>query len=218
MAWAAIGVGAISLTKGIIDSNNASSKDKVAQSKITPYKTPKELIDVLNASQNNAQSGLGADSLNYLTSQTDNAFSGSVSAAQRLGADPNALSALFGQKIDGVMRIGEVDHQAKLQNFSQFINAENTMAANNAAEQKSQQDQLKDQLQRIAQEKAQASAQITNGLNTGLSAYSDYKLGQLYKENNNTSPLPVSSTTNSTGYIPDLVTSQSLRQPGMGIN
>lgn len=209
MSWVSAAIAVGGAVYGGIKANKASKDAKPAQAKIKPYQTPKEVFEVLQATQANAQTGFDATTLDYLTNQTDQAFAGSLGVAQRLGSDPNALSAVFGQKINGIMQIGAQNHQLQMQNFSAYLNAQNAVAAGDAAEQKSAQDQLKDQLQKIAIDKQMATAQISNSINTGISAYSNYKIGQLYNTPNANTSVP--QTTNSTGYMPSTVNSNSLR-------
>lgn len=221
MSSAIIGVGlaAASIGYGIVKDVNANKANKAAQAKIKPYQTPQEVYDVLNATQANAGSGFGSTTLDYLTNQSDNAFAGSLGTAQRLGADANALSAIFGQKIDGIMQVGAQNHQLQMQNFSAYINALNATGANSAAEQKSQQDLLKDQLQKIANDKAIAAGQISQGINTGLATLSNAEMMKLYRQNNGVTNTYVPQTTNSTGYMPSTIPSASstLRMQGLTI-
>lgn len=216
MSSAIIGVGlaAVSIGYGVAKDVKANKASKDAQALIKPYKTPQAVYDVLQATENNAGSGFDPTTLNYLNNQTDNAFAGSTATAERLGADPNALSAIFGQKINGIMEIGAQNHQLQMQNFSAYINALGTVGANDAAQQKSQQDQLKDQLQKIANDKAVAAGQISQGINTGLATLSNYEMAQLYKTQN--PALPVTGRGMSNTYNPALA-SQTLRQTGLQI-
>lgn len=210
-----IGLSAVSIGLGVAKGIKADKAAKAAQAKIEPYKTPQEVYDVLNATQANAGSGFDATTLDYLNNQSDSAFAGSLATAQRIGADPNALSAIFGQKIDGIMEVGAQNHAMQMQNFSAYINALNATGASSAAEQKSQQDLLKDQLQKIANDKAIAAGQISQGINAGIAGIANSQMAKLYATNNNnvaqTTYTP--QTTNSTGYIPPAVTqtSQGLR-------
>jgi len=214
-AWAAAAVAVGTTVYGAVKADKASKDAKKAQAKIKPYKTPKEVYDVLNATQANASTGFDAATLDYLTKQTDNSFAGALSTAQQLGADPNALSAIFGQKVDGIMQIGAQNHQLQMANFSAYLNAKNAISAGDAAEQKSVQDQLKDQLQKIAIDKQNATAQISQGINTGISAAAMYGMGQLYKPEGAVS---IPQTTNTTGYIPPAAaSSNSLRATGAKI-
>lgn len=215
--WAAIGVGVVSIGVGAAQKIKADKAAKAAQGKIQPYKTPKEVFDVLNATQANAQSGFDQSTLGYLTGQTDQAFAGSIGSAQRLGADPNVLSSIFSQKVDSIKGIAAQDAQLQMQNFSAYLNALNATGASSAAEQKSQQDLLKDQLQKIAMDKQIASQQISQGINAGISGIANYSLGQLLNPNDPRATVP--RTTNSTGYTPPPVVSQSeqYRKKGLGI-
>lgn len=180
MSWAAIAVGAVSIGAGVVKGAKANRDARAAQARIKPYETPQEVYDVLNATQNNAQTGFDPTTLNYLTNQSDNAFAGSLATAERLGSDPNALSAIFGQKVNGIMEIGAQNHSLQMQNFNAYINAQSAVAANSASEQKSAQDLLKDQLQQIAMNKQIAAGQISQGVNAGISAYSNYQMAKLY--------------------------------------
>ncbi len=215
--WAAIGVGAVSITAGLIQKSKANKANNALQAQVKPYKTPQAVYDVLAATQNNAQSGFNPTTLNYLTSQTDDAFSSSLSTAQRLGADPNAMSAIFKQKIDAISGIASSDHQLQMQNFSAYINALNATGASDAAEQKSKQDIIKNQLQKVAQDKADATQQIGQGINAGLSGLASNQLAKLYGDNSET-PI-IYKNTNTTGYNPDIIpiNSNPLRQTGLTI-
>lgn len=216
--WAAIAVGAVSIGVGVAKDIKANKDSKAAQAKIKPYETPKEIYDVLNATEANAGSGFDPETLNFLTNQSDNAFGGSLATAERLGADPNALSAIFGQKVNSIMEIGAQNHQLQMANFSAYLNALNSVGANDAAEQKSKQDLLKDQLQKIAMEKQIAAGQISQGINAGIAGISNAAMAKLY----GTGATPntyAPQTTNTTGYVPPPVTStsQTLRQTGLQI-
>lgn len=209
-----LAIAAFQIGKGIVDSNNAKKAAREAQGRIKPYKTPQEVYDLLNATKYNAQSGFDAQTLDYLTNQTDSAFAGSLSTAEQLGADPNALSAIFGQKINGIMQISAQNHQLQLQNFNAYINALSSVGANDAAEQKSVQDQLKDQLQKIGIDKQVATQQISAGINTGISAISNAEMMKLYKEQNTNVQNPYAQqSVNTNGYLTNPITTRSLQLP-----
>lgn len=213
-----VGLAAVSIGLGVAKDVKANKANKAAQAQIKPYKIPQAVLDVLQATEANAGSGFDKTTLNYLTSQTDNAFGGSLATAERLGADPNILSSIFAQKVDAISGIAAQDHQLQMANFSAYINALNATGANDAVEQKSQQDLLKDQLQKIAQDKAVASQQISQGINAGISGLSTAAMMKLYgqpKVPDVYSP----RTSNTTGYLPPPVTpnSQNLRQTGLQI-
>lgn len=217
MSWVAAAVTVGGIVYGEVKASKAKKDEKKALAQVQPYKTPQEVYDVLNATQYNAQSGFDASTLNFLTNQTDSAFAGSLAIAERLGGDPNALSAIFTQKINAIKQISAEDHQLHTQKFSTYLNALNAVGANSAAEQKSQQDLLKNELQRIANEKALATQQITSSLNTGITAYSNAQMAKLYNTNNAIDNTYIPQTTNSTGYLPNTTSSQNLRQTGLQI-
>lgn len=175
-----LGLGILQTGIGIVDtlSNKAKQKKLLGQRKA--YQTPQEVFDILNATQNNASQGLDATTLNYLTNQTDQAFSSSIGAANRLGADPNDLSAIFSQKVNSIMQIGAQNHQANMANFRQYLNALGTVADNKAAEYKSQQDIIKDKLQAAGVNLQTATGNISSGVNTVLSSLSAAQIANLY--------------------------------------
>lgn len=152
------------------------------------FQTPDEIFDILNATQSKAANGLGAETLNYLTDQTDRSFSSSVGASSLLGGNPNDLSALFDQKMQGLMKIGSANQAANLANFSQYLGALNTVADNAAAEQISADNLLKDAIQGKSAAAADANKNIQNGLNTMVGAGAAYAQGQLYKDKKDKKP------------------------------
>lgn len=179
-----LGVGALETGLSIIQEMKAKKERNRLLAQEKAYQTPQEIYDALNASENYASQGFDPTTLNYLNTQTDQAFSSGVNSAEFLGGDPNTLSSLFGQKIDAIMKIGAQNHQLNTQNFSQYLSALDTLGANKAAEQKSQQDILKDKIQAQSANVQSASQGVSNGLNTVLSTLSASQLSNLYKNKN----------------------------------
>lgn len=188
-----LGLGVLQEGLGIIQGINTKKKINNLLSQEKAYQTPQQVFDILHATQNNASQGYDPNTLNYLNSQTDQAFSTAVGASARAGGDPNDLSALFGQKINSIMKIGADNHQLNTQNFSQYLSALGSVADNNAAEQKSQQDILKNKLQAAGVNMASSTGNISGGLNTILSTLSADKMARLYATNNKTTPALVTT-------------------------
>lgn len=159
-------------------SGNAAKKKALAQRK--PYQTPQEITDILNLTESNAQQGYDPNTLAYLTNQTDRAFSGALGTAELLGANPNDLSGIFDQKIQGLMKIGAENHQSNMENLSKYLGALDSVASNKAAEQKSKQDIVKDYLQAAGQEVQTGTANISGGINTAFSSLVAGKTGGIY--------------------------------------
>lgn len=144
------------------------------------YKTPEEVYKILNATLNQA----GGDTItrDFQTNQLDRTFSQIMGGATKLGADPNDLSALFDQKIQGIMKVGQGFHASNMESFSKIVSAYNLVADNKAAEQKSLRDSIADENRQSAQQKQDALQNITGGVNAGISAYSAGKTTDLYKQ------------------------------------
>lgn len=174
------GLGAIQSAVGVVQAIKAKKAQKKLLAQRKTFQTPDEIFDILNATQANAQSGFDPVTLNYLTNQTDQAFSGSIGAAERLGADANDLSAIFNEKVNSIMQIGSQNHQLNMANFSAYLGALDTVAANKAAEQKSKEDLLRDKLQAEGLNLQAATGNIAGGINTGLAALSASQIGNLF--------------------------------------
>lgn len=175
-------LGAVQTGIGLVKGGKAKNDFEAAMKLRKPFETPDELYKLLQATQNNAQSGFDAETLDYLTSESDRAFTGSLTTTQRMGGTPNDASALFDQKLQGIMKIGAQNHALNLENFSKYLGALNTMADSKAAEWASQQDILKDRLQAANANRAAAAKNVEGGLNTIIGAASSYLSGQLGEE------------------------------------
>lgn len=175
-----LGIGLLQAGVGIVGDITNKSRQKKYLGELKAYKTPQEVFDILNATQNNASQGLDPVTLNYLTNQTDQAFSSSIGAATRLGADPNDLSDIFLQKINSIMKIGAENHTENMRNYSAYLSALGTVADNKAAEFKSQQDIIKNKLQATGVNLATATGNISGGLNTILSTLTADQIANFY--------------------------------------
>lgn len=178
MSWVAAGVAGAQLAFGVVKKIKADKDAKNAKSRRTPYKTPEEISKILNASFSGAQGDTIAE--NSRTNQLDMAFSQALGTSTRLGADPNDLSALFGQKMQGIFANIETSHKERMEGFSKVLAAYNLVADNKAAEWKSKQDFVKDDLQAAAESKKDAMATIGSALNAGISINSSEKIKGLY--------------------------------------
>lgn len=172
---------------GAIQSIGGSQRAKRLMQQRTAYKTPEEYFDILNATQNRAQEGFDAFTLNYLTNQTDRAFDANLDASVRLGADPNQLSAAFDQKMQSLMKIGSENARLNMDNFSRYLGALDVLGQNDAAEQKSRDDLIKDQLQSAAADKQAGLQNIFGAANAFMASRSADKISDLFKSNSGTS-------------------------------
>lgn len=176
------GMAAVQGALGIVQTIAADAKLKRLRAKRTAYKTPEEYYEIMQAAQSMAQSGFDPFTLNFLTNQTDRAFSSSVGAATRLGANPNDLSMLLDNKMQGVMKIGAENHRLNMENFSRFLSAKDVIGQNKAAEWKSQQDMIKDDMQAAAADKAAGIQNIGSAANSAISLGASSQTSDLYKQ------------------------------------
>lgn len=176
-------LGAAQTGLGIIQDINAQKDIKNLKKQRKAYQTPEEIFKVLQATENRAQQGFDAQTLDYLTNQTDRAFDSVLGTATRLGADPNDLSAAFDQKMQGIMKIGAQNQALNMETFNRYLGAMDTVAANKAAEQKSQQDLIRDDLQAASGNKAAGLQNIAGGINTYIAGQASADMKQLFKDN-----------------------------------
>ncbi len=208
------GIGILETGIGLLQEGKANRDIKKYLGRQKAFKTPDEVFDILNATQNNMQGDTQV--LDYLTNQTDQAFSSSLSAATRLGADPNALSSIFSQKVNQIMKIGADQHQNNMANYGQYLNALGLVADNNSAEQKSQNDINNNYLQAASRNKQVGTANVSGGINTFLGGLSAMGIGDLYNLDG-TPKVKATDTVaaRTTGGIPNMATSSSRTLTGL---
>lgn len=177
-----MGLGVLQAGLGVLQSLKAKKEMKKLLAQRKAYQTPEEVFQILQATQQNAQSGFDATTLNYLTSQTDQAFSSSLGAISRLGGDPNSMSSLFGQKVNSIMKIGAENHQLQMKNFTQYLGALNSVAENRAAEWQSEENIKKDKMQAAGVNMQAGTANVSGGINTLLSTLSAEQIAELYRK------------------------------------
>jgi hypothetical protein len=176
-------LGAIQTGIGIVKSIGSKKRTNKLIDQLNPYATPDAFYQGLNLTESRAQ----GDTITrgYQQDQLDNAFAGYLGAATNLGADPNQLSAAFGQKIQGLMQVGEQFHQSNTQAFSAMLQGYNALAENKTAEQVSKNDIVKNRIQAENANFKTANDNIGNGLNTLLASLSSKGMMDLFSQNGN---------------------------------
>lgn len=181
MSWAGLAIGAATVIGGEISKSSANSKAKKLRAQRKTFTTSSEVFDIVSATTSRASSGYGAETLDYLTNQIERAGAGVQGTAKRMGANPNDLSALFDQQMQGLMKVGAENNALNMENFSKFIGAKELLSKNIEAEWASSQGMIRDDLQAAAQAKQEATAQISSGINAGISSIASSKISDLYK-------------------------------------
>jgi len=176
------GLGVIQTVDGFIQRGKAKKQMAKLQAQRKAYETPEEVYKILQATQQNAQTGLGAQTLNYLTGNADQVFSQAIGAITLNGGDPNSLGALFEQRVNQSMAIGAQDQAAQMANFAKYLGALNTLGENKAAEQQSKDNLLKDQIQAASAQGADATKGIQSGTNAVIGSFAAGQQMNLYKD------------------------------------
>lgn len=175
-----LALGGLQTALGIYQGIAGGARSQRALRKRRAYQTPEEILDLAKFDQSRAGSGLSPQTLQYLTGNADNALSTSLGTAARLGGDPNQLSNLLEQRFQQNLGIGAQNQIENMKNYSLFRESLQTLAANDAAEQKSREDLIKDQLQAAGAMQQQAVPNVLGGGNTILNTLSSAKIAELF--------------------------------------
>lgn len=176
MSWVALGVGVVSVGVGIAKDAKANKLVKER----TPYSTPSEMYDILNATSSMASNGYDAFTLNYLQEQINRAGGQSLNAATRLNADPNEIADILDREIMGYMKIGADNSAQQYARFDKFMEAKKMIAGSKDAEWSSRDSLLKDRIAAAAQQKQDAFQNAYTSFNAAGSLYAMDKQKSLY--------------------------------------
>lgn len=170
-----IGAQGLGAAVGLVQAIGGLGKEKRLERKANKlfsqrkaFETPKEIFDILQMTQNDAQTGLSSETQNYLTGQADRGLASTLDAATLLGADPNQLSSTLDSYFQDIFKIGNENELAKMKKFDNLINATSLVAQNEEAEQISRDNLIKDQLQGVAADRQAATQGVQSGLNLAL--------------------------------------------------
>lgn len=179
MPFVGAGLGVLQAGIGIIQDIKAKKKINGLLDQEKPFQTSQQVYDILNASLNNAQ----GDTItrNYETNAVDQNLSDSVNAATKLGADPNVLSSIFQNSVNGIMKVGQQFHESNTAAFSNVLNAFKLLSDNKDAEYASQQGIIKDRLAAAGANLQTGTANVSGGLSNILSSLSSKATGDLFK-------------------------------------
>ena len=177
------GMGVLQSTLGLIQQGKARKEINRLMSQRKAFTTPEEVYQTLQATQANAQTGLGSEVLSYLTGQNERGLSQGIGAATLLGGDANDLGALLDRYNTQSMNIGAQDQAAQMANFSRYLGALGVVAQNREAEWQSRDNLLKDRIQAAAARGQQGTLNLQSGLNATLGAITAGQQMGLYNQN-----------------------------------
>lgn len=175
-------IGGVQAGVGAVQAIAGQARLKRLMQKRTAYVTPDEIGDMNNMAMNAAQSGFGADTLKYLTSQTDRALTSSLGAAERLGADPNDIANIFDRNVQAIMKTSADNEMLQMQKFNKLYETMTNVAKGKEAEWQSKEMILKDQMAAAAQQVQAGTQNIQSGLNAGLQGLTNAGEADLFKQ------------------------------------
>lgn len=175
-------IGAVQAITGLFKGNKAAADAKRLRASRKAFQTSDEVYDIVNQTENKAQTGFDPATMQYLDTQIDNTTAAGLGTAARLGANPNDLSAILDQSLMASMKVGADNATMQMENFSKYLGAEQLLANNLDAEWASQQGMIKDDLQAAGQARQEATAQIGAGISNTIAGISAIETEKLYKE------------------------------------
>lgn len=175
-------IGGVQAVAGIAQSVSGNRRLKRLAAQRETYKTPDEVYDAFNLSVNQAQSGLGANTKQYLTTQNDRAFSSSLDAVTKLGGDPNSVANIFDAQMNNIMKVSAADDEARLRKMDTVYKNLAMVAQGKDAEYASEQNLIKDKMAAEAAKVEAGQKNMQSGANMMLSAYANGETNKLYKE------------------------------------
>jgi len=144
------------------------------------YQTPEEIMQIVQMQQNNAQTGFGAETTEYLTTGANRGLAAGLGTAKMLGADPNALGGILDGYFQDIFKIGGENELLKMKKFDGLIDATKLLAQHKDAEWQSEENLIKDQLQAASAKAGAGQLNLQSGINLGLNALSSFATNNLY--------------------------------------
>lgn len=186
---------------GFIQAGRANKELKNLFKQRKAFQTPQEIFDILQMNEYASQTGFGADTMDFLTGQTEKGLSSSLETAKRLGADPNAISGVLDTYFQDIFKIGSEDELLKMKKFDSLLNATQLVAANKEAEYISKENILKDQMAAVAARLGKGEQNISSGANLLLNSATAFATNSLY--NPDGTPKRKRASATSTGGVYD---------------
>lgn len=181
---ASIAIGGAQALIGGVQAGLAQSRLKRLAQKRTAYQTPQEVIDANSMAMQQAQTGFGAETSQYLTTQNDRALSASLGSLERLGGDPNDVAAIFDANVNNIMKTAADNEMLQMQKFNRLYATMSDVAKGKEAEWQSKEMILKDQMAAEAQKVQAGTQNIQSGANMVLGGIANKQQADLFKQVN----------------------------------
>lgn len=182
----AIGAGIVAaagLAKSYIGARQANKAAKMAANNTRPnFDIADEYYTNQSLAQNQAQSGLGQDSLDYYSDQASRGLTQSTDALLQAGGNPNAVAGLYDRYQQGIGGIAAANSQAKRQNLQSLMAANSDLAAQKTMQWSlDKYEPYKDTARTASALQAQGTENIFNGISQTGSAIGTMGQAGLFK-------------------------------------
>lgn len=173
-------IGGIQAGIGLAQSISANKRLKSLMNQREVYQTPQTVYDSLNISKNQAQYGLSADAISYLTNQNDRSLTSSLGTLAQLGGNANQVAGIYDNSFQNIFKTTLADEGMRFKKFNKLYENMDTLAKSLDAEWSSKDSLLKDKMAMEAQKAEAGQKNMQSGLNMGLSALSQNATNNLF--------------------------------------
>jgi hypothetical protein len=212
------GLGLYQVAKGLIGESKAAKEEKIAKANRPILKPGKEFGENVSLAESELTQGMSAKAQKAYQYATDKATGSSLSAILKGGGNVNNIGDLYGANEEGRMRLSSMQDALRLSQIQSVVSARSAKAQEDqTAWQVNEYAPYKDELQAIAKEKQGAADSVSRGINqigaAGMQFAGAKSEDNLYSKYFSTTDQAAPKTTNTTGFTPETITSESLAQP-----
>lgn len=177
---------AAGLAKSYIGARQANKAAKMAASNTRPdFDISEEYYTNQALAQNQAQSGLGQETLDYYSNQAQRGLTNSTDALLQTGGGPNAVGGLYDRYQQSIGSIAAANSQAQRQNISALMDRNAQLAEQNTMKWSlDKYEPYKDTARTASTLQAQGTQNIFNGLSQAGSAAASYAQSGYYQDKN----------------------------------
>jgi hypothetical protein len=206
------------LAKSYVGARQANKAAKLAAQNTRPeFDIADEYFTNQTIAQNQAQSGLGQDTLDYYTNQAGRGFTQGTDAILQTGGGPNAIAGLYDRYQQGIAGIGVANAQARNQNINNLMSRNADIAAQRTmAWSLNKYEPYKDTARTAANLQAQGTQNIFNGISQFGSSLGTMSQAGLFS-NGNAGSLYSNPQANADTAIRNVLPSATVSGPNYGM-
>ena len=211
-------VGVVQAGIGIAQSISGNKRLKRLLQQREDYKTPDEVSQQFQMAQQQAQTGFSAETLSYLTKNTNNSLTSSFDAARRMGGNANDISSIFSQNVDAIMKTASDSELLKVQKFDRLYTSISKVIEGQDAEFADRRAKQNDKEAAAAMQVAAGNKNLESGINGIMGGFANNATSVLGKEKTNAPAEKLNTMPQTGSSLPPLGTTVTNAPLGGGID